>query len=283
MRKLIAFLIKYSVVILFILLELLSFGLIVNYNGYQKSVFFSSGNTVLASLYEVSNSVVEYFYLRQANNGLALENTQLKNQLVELKNQLQVIAPADSVTQNQLQVDPQNEISYIYAKVIHNSTNKMQNYITLNKGERDGIRVDMGVVNEDGVVGIVAKVTEKFSVVIPVINPKLQINSKFKSNNYSGPIVWEGKDYRFTKLNDIARHVKFALGDTLITSGYTYSFPEGILIGTVDDFVINESDAYYDIKIRLAVNFRTLSHVQVINYLNYEEQRQLEKSVTQQP
>lgn len=283
MRKLIAFLIKYSVVILFILLELLSFGLIVNNNGYQKSVFFSSGNTVLASLYEVSNSVVEYFYLRQANNGLALENTQLKNQLVELKNQLQVIAPADSVTQNQLQVDPQNEISYIYAKVIHNSTNKMQNYITLNKGERDGIRVDMGVVNEDGVVGIVAKVTEKFSVVIPVINPKLQINSKFKSNNYSGPIVWEGKDYRFTKLNDIARHVKFALGDTLITSGYTYSFPEGILIGTVDDFVINESDAYYDIKIRLAVNFRTLSHVQVINYLNYEEQRQLEKSVTQQP
>ncbi|MDD3194559.1 MAG: rod shape-determining protein MreC [Paludibacter sp.] len=283
MRKLIAFLIKYSVVILFILLELLSFGLIVNNNGYQKSVFFSSGNTVLASLYEVSNSVVEYFYLRQANNGLALENTQLKNQLVELKNQLQVIAPADSVNQNQLQVDPQNEISYIYAKVIHNSTNKMQNYITLNKGERDGIRVDMGVVNEDGVVGIVAKVTEKFSVVIPVINPKLQINSKFKSNNYSGPIVWEGKDYRFTKLNDIARHVKFALGDTLITSGYTYSFPEGILIGTVDDFVINESDAYYDIKIRLAVNFRTLSHVQVINYLNYEEQRQLEKSVTQQP
>lgn len=283
MRKLIAFLIKYSVVILFILLELLSFGLIVNNNGYQKSVFFSSGNTVLASLYEVSNSVVEYFYLRQANNGLALENTQLKNQLVELKNQLQVIAPADSVTQNQLQVDPQNEISYIYAKVIHNSTNKMQNYITLNKGERDGIRVDMGVVNEDGVVGIVAKVTEKFSVVIPVINPKLQINSKFKSNNYSGPIVWEGKDYRFTKLNDIARHVKFALGDTLITSGYTYSFPEGILIGTVDDFVINESDAYYDIKIRLAVNFRTLSHVQVINYINYEEQRQLEKSVTQQP
>ena len=283
MRKLIAFLIKYSVVILFILLELLSFGLIVNNNGYQKSVFFSSGNTVLASMYEVSNSVVEYFYLRQANNGLALENTQLKNQLVELKNQLQVIAPADSVNQNQLQVDPQNEISYIYAKVIHNSTNKMQNYITLNKGERDGIRVDMGVVNEDGVVGIVAKVTEKFSVVIPVINPKLQINSKFKSNNYSGPIVWEGKDYRFTKLNDIARHVKFALGDTLITSGYTYSFPEGILIGTVDDFVINESDAYYDIKIRLAVNFRTLSHVQVINYLNYEEQRQLEKSVTQQP
>ena len=283
MRKLIAFLIKYSVVILFILLELLSFGLIVNNNGYQKSVFFSSGNTVLASLYEVSNSVVEYFYLRQANNGLALENTQLKNQLVELKNQLQVIAPADSVNQNQLQVDPQNEISYIYAKVIHNSTNKMQNYITLNKGERDGIRVDMGVVNEDGVVGIVAKVTEKFSVVIPVINPKLQINSKFKSNNYSGPIVWEGKDYRFTKLNDIARHVKFALGDTLITSGYTYSFPEGILIGTVDDFVINESDAYYDIKIRLAVNFRTLSHVQVINYLNYEEQRQLEKSVPQQP
>lgn len=189
MRKLIAFLIRYSVVILFVLLELLSFGLIVNNNGYQKSVFFSSGNTVLASMYEVSNSVVEFFYLRQANNGLAYENTQLKNQIIDLRNQLNSLKPLLSDTTVRLKVEPENEISYIYAKVIHNSTNKMQNYITLNKGARDGIRVDMGVVNEEGVVGIVSKVTEKFSVVIPVLNPKLQINSKFKKNNYSGPVV----------------------------------------------------------------------------------------------
>lgn len=279
MRKLIAFLIKYSVVILFIALELLSFGLIVNNNGYQKSVFFSSGNSMLASLYQVSNSVVEYFFLRQANEGLSAENTQLKNEIVTLRNQLQSISVDTTLHQLNLPIDPQNEISYIYAKVIHNSTNKMQNFITLNKGARDGIRVDMGVVNEDGVVGIVSKVTAKFSVVIPVLNPKIQINSKFKKNNYSGPIVWEGKDYRFARLNDIARHVKFSLGDSLITSGYTYSFPEGILIGTIDDFTINESDAYYNISVKLAVNFRTLSHVQVINYLNYEEQRSIELSV----
>jgi len=282
MRKLIAFLIRFSVVLLFIVLELVSFGLIVNNNGYQKSVFFSSGNTLLASMYEVSNSVVEFFYLRQSNNGLAYENTQLKNQIIELKNQLNSLKPLLTDSTVRLKVEPENEISYIYAKVIHNSTNKMQNYITLNKGERDGIRVDMGVVNEEGVVGIVSKVTDKFSVVIPVLNPKLQINSKFKKNNYSGPIVWEGKDYRYAKLNDIARHVKFSLGDSLITSGYTYSFPEGILVGTVDDFIIHESDAYYNIKIKLAVNFRTLSHVKVINYLNYEEQRQLEQSVISQ-
>lgn len=279
MRKLIAFLIKYSIVILFISLELLSFGLIVNNNGYQKSVFFSSGNTALASLYEISNSVVEYFYLRQANDGLANENTHLKNEIVVLRNKLQSIIPDSALTA--VSVDPQNEISYIYAKVIHNSTNKMQNYITLNKGSREGIRVDMGVINEEGVVGIVSKVTEKFSVVIPVLNPKMQVNSKFLKNNYSGPVVWEGEDYRYAKLNDIARHVKFSLGDSLITSGYTYSFPEGILIGTVDDFTIKESDAYYNIRIKLAVNFRTLSHVQVINYLNYEEQRKLEQSVSQ--
>jgi len=281
MRKLIAFLIKYSVLILFIALELLSFSLIVNNNGYQKSVFFSSGNTMLASLYQVSNSVVEYFFLQQANEGLSSENTQLKNEIVNLRNQLQSISADTTVQLLNLPIDPQNEISYIHAKVIHNSTNKMQNFITLNKGERDGIRVDMGVVNEEGVVGIVSKVTEKFSVVIPILNPKMQINSKFIKNNYSGPIVWEGKDYRFARLNDIARHVKFSLGDSLITSGYTYSFPEGILIGTVDDFTIKESDAYYNIRIKLAVNFRTLSHVQVINYLNYEEQRILEQSVIQ--
>lgn len=279
MRKLIAFLIRYSLVILFIGLELLAFGLIVNNNGYQKSVFFSSGNTVMASLFRVSNSVVDFFYLRQANNGLASENTRLKNQLVQLENHL------SNFTRNQVEpaditwMEPEKEITFMSAKVIHNSTNKIQNYITLNKGARDGVRVDMGVINEEGVVGIVSKVTNKFSVVIPILNPKLQISTKFIKNNYSGPIVWEGHDYRYAKLNDIARHVKFSLGDSIITSGYSYSFPEGMLIGTVDDFTIHESDAYYEIKIRLAVNFRTLSHVKLINYLNFEEQQFLEQSV----
>lgn len=276
MRKLFAFLVKYSVLILFIILEIISFSIIVNNDGYRQSVFFSSGNTVVASLYNINNTVVEYFYLKQANEGLAKENVDLQNELATLKLKLDTLT-AYSAGAQASSCDPNLEVTYILAKVINNSTNKQLNYITLNKGFRDGVRKDMGVINEDGVVGVVSNVSEKFAVVIPILNPRIHINGKFVKNDYNGFVNWDGIDYRFAKLNDIARHVVFSTGDSLVTSGYTHSFPEGILIGTVDDFNIDESDAYFDIRVRLAVNFRTLSYVKLIDYLNHEERLNLEK------
>lgn len=268
--------VKYSVLILFIILEIISFSIIVNNDGYRQSVFFSSGNTVVASLYNINNTVVEYFYLKQANEGLAKENVDLQNELATLKLKLDTLTayPAGAQASS---CDPNLEVTYILAKVINNSTNKQLNYITLNKGFRDGVRKDMGVINEDGVVGVVSNVSEKFAVVIPILNPRIHINGKFVKNDYNGFVNWDGIDYRFAKLNDIARHVVFSTGDSLVTSGYTHSFPEGILIGTVDDFNIDESDAYFDIRVRLAVNFRTLSYVKLIDYLNHEERLNLEK------
>jgi rod shape-determining protein MreC len=174
------------------------------------------------------------------------------------------------------------EYEFISAKVINSSTNKLQNYITLNKGAIDGLKQDMGVVSDEGVVGIIKTVSNRFAVVIPILNPKIQISCKFKRNNYTGGLLWGGEDYRYANLTDIARHVELSLGDTLITSGLTSTFPEGIPVGNIEDFNIKESDAYYKIKVKLAVNFRTLSHVKVINYLNYQEQKGIEKKSEEQ-
>ena len=276
MKNLINFLIQYSVVFLFLLLEIISFTLIVKNQGYQKSVFLSSSNSVVSGLYQVSNSVFQFFKLSAANESLSEENTALKNQLIRVQNELLTLKPDNKKDSLNFKIPPEMEYQLISAKVINNSTHKLQNYITLNKGMRDGIHPDMGVVSEEGVVGIIKTVSDKFSVVIPVLNQNVKINSKFKKSNYSGPLVWNGKDYRFANLTDIARHVEFSLGDTLITSGFTSTFPEGIPVGVIDDFNIKESDAYYNIKVKLAVNFRTLSHVKVINYLNYDEKRKIE-------
>ena len=250
--------------------------MIVKNQGYQKSVFLSSSNGVVAEMYEWSNGVVEFFKLRAANDNLSEENTALKNQVIKLQNQLETLKPRvkDSI---RFQIPPEMEYRFIAAKVINCSTNKLQNSITLNKGSRDGVQPDMGVVSDEGVVGIVKVVNEKNSVVIPILNPRIEINCKFKRTNYTGPLKWEGDDYRYANLNDIARHVELTLGDTIITSGFTSTFPEGIPVGYIEDFKIKESDAYYKIKVKLAVNFRTLSHVKVINYLNYKEQKDLEK------
>lgn len=277
MKNLISFLIQYSVVFLFLFLEIISLTLIAKNQDYQKSAFLSSSNAVVSTLYGWNNSVIEFFKLSAANDNLSEENTALKNQIINLQNKLSTLQPEvhDSV---HFMIPPEMEYEFISAKVINSSTNKLQNYITLNKGANDGIRADMGVVGDEGVVGIVKTVSNRFSVVIPILNPKIQISSKFKRSNYTGPLVWSGEDYRYANLTDIARHVQLALGDTLISSGLTSTFPEGIPVGIIEDFKIRPSDAYFNIKVKLAVNFRTLSHVKVINYLNYKEQKNLEKT-----
>ncbi len=280
MRNLINFLIQYSVLILFLILEVISFSLIVKNQEYQKSVFLSSSNATVASFYEMSNSVVEFFKLKASNETLSEENTALKNEIIQLRNQLAAIKPEqkDSI---RFHIPPEMEYKFISAKVINSSTNKLQNYITLNKGIRDGIKVDMGVVSDMGVVGIVKTVSDKFAVVIPILNDKIKINCKFTKSNYSGPLQWTGYNYQYASLNDIARHVKFSLGDSLVTSGFTNTFPEGIPVGFIDNFNIKESDPYYSIRVKLAVDFRTLSHVKVIDYKNYREQRFLEQVATE--
>lgn len=250
----------------------------VNNNKYQKSVFFSSSNTVIAGLYSMSNSVVEFFKLKSTNENLSAENAELKNQLSLLENQLGAIQYADS-GYHAYSFAPEKEYRFISAKVINNSTNKVHNYITLNKGSRDGIKPDMGVISPEGVVGIVRTVSDRFSVVIPVLNPMISINTKIQRNNYSGPLRWDSEDYRYADLMDIPRHVQLQVGDTLVTSGLTTVFPEGIPVGVIEDFTLNEGDAYYDIKVRLAVNFRVISQVNVVDYLNADEQNQLENTV----
>ena len=281
MKNLINFLIQYSVVFLFLFLEVISFTLIVKNQEYQKSVFLSSSNSVVSGMYEWSNSVVEFFKLRAANENLSEENTSLKNQIINLQNKLSTLKKEtpDSV---HFRIPPEMEYQFIAAKVINCSTNKIQNYITLNKGAIDGIKTDMGVISDEGVVGIVKTVSNRFAVVIPILNPKLEVSCKFKRSNYSGGLLWGGEDYRYANLKDIARHVELALGDTLVTSGFTSNFPEGIPVGNIEDFKIKESDAYYKIKVKLAVNFRTLSHVKVINYINHQEQKELEKKAEEQ-
>lgn len=281
MKNLINFLINYSVLFLFLILEIFSFSLIVKSQNYQKSVFLSSSNVIVSSMYEGSNSVFEFFKLSAANESLSVENTALKNQIHSLQNKLNALQPKkkDSI---RFEIPPEMEYEFISAKVINCSTNKILNYITINKGEADGIKVDMGVISEDGVVGIVKTVSKRFAVVIPLLNPKIEISTKFKRNNYNGSLRWSGVDYRFANLTQIARHVDLIVGDTLITSGLTSTFPEGIPVGKINDFKINEGDPYYRINVKLAVNFRTLSHVKVINYLNYKEQRELENTSVEQ-
>lgn len=277
MRNLWQLIVKYSNLLLFLLLEVVALFFVFSQNGLPHSAWRSSANYVVGSFYQTVDNVFDYFFLRRENDRLVAENVELQNYITRLENQLEGMRETQLPDTVPAYVYAEKDLHYIPAKVINFSTSSQRNYLTLNKGARDGVEENMGVVDQDGVVGIVRAVSDRFSVVIPVINNAFSVSCRFLSNDKLGPLHWDGVDYRYAQLEDIARHVEVHEGDTLVTSGLSDAFPEGVRVGIVEKAELGESDAYYHIKVRLAADFHRLGYVQIIQNKALVEQRQLEE------
>ena len=223
MRNLLNFLLKYNYWFLFILLEVASFVLLFRFNRYQQSAFFTSANTVVGAVYEVSGGISSYFHLKSVNEDLLDRNMVLEQQITNLEKALR-----------EQQLD-----------------SMVDNYITLDKGSSSGIRSEMGVVDGNGIVGIVYETSPSYSVVISVLNSKSNISCKIIGSDYFGYLKWEHGDSRYAYLKDLPRHAEFNLGDTVVTSGFSTVFPEGRMVGTVDDMSDSNDGLSYLLKIKL--------------------------------
>lgn len=281
MRNLFNFLIKYNCWFLFILLEVTSFVLLFRFNNYQQSVYFSSANVVAGKVYEVSGGISSYFHLKSVNEDLLDRNMALEQQITQLEKAL-FEWKSDSVELYSIKNLPRADYELFKAHVINNSINLVDNYITLNKGTNDGIREEMGVVDGNGVVGIVYKTSPHFSVVISVLNSKSSISCKIVGSEYFGYLKWEHGDSQYAYLKDLPRHAEFNLGDTVVTSGFSTVFPEGVMMGTVDDMSDSNDGLSYLLKIKLATDFGKVSNVRVIAKVGQEEQKELEQNSTKQ-
>ncbi len=264
MRRLFAYILKNNFTFLFLLLETFSFFLVVQ-NHYQRAVFFNTANNFTGSILASYHNITEYFTLRKANMQLANENARLREKLD------QSFRITDTVTYYQ----KDSLFSYIAAKVIQNSVNKQNNYLLIDKGKDHGIREDMGVITSDGVVGTVVEVSEHYARVISVLHLQYKLNARVKKNNHLGSIEWDGKDYRIGILTDIPVHVHLQKGDTIVTSGNSLVFPEGLLIGTVEEYLQEKNEKFNYAKVRFSVDYNRLNHVYVIENLMKEEQTEL--------
>ena len=269
MQSLLKFIQRYSNFLVFLNLEVVAFLLLASYNEYPKSSFFSTANRIVAFNYQVGNTISSYFQLKSANEALEEENVALRNQIAAYQNQLEASAEQTGYTYSHL------DCTYIPAKVIQLSTNKHNNYLTINKGRRDSVYQGMGIRNAEGVVGIVSTVGEKFSIVIPVINTNSHISCKFTKNGYYGTIEWDGANYKYAQLADIASHISVEPGDTIVTSGLSPVFPADIPIAVVESAVLKEGASYYTIQVRLNTDFRKIEYVQLINNHTYTELKKL--------
>lgn len=270
MRSLLQFIARYSNFLVFLLLEVVAFMLIMFGNDYPRSATFSSANHICAWHYRNVTNTMEYFRLRRINTELSLENAELRTQLSKLENRQQ-----DSLAQIVCTAQ-QERFAYMPARVIHLTTNEQHNYITLDKGDLDSVRVGMGVRNQDGVVGIICAVSNHFSLVIPVIHTKMQVSCRIQRNNYMGTIRWDGCNSHYVSLEEIASHIHPEKGDTIVTSGLSNAFPAEIPIGIVDKTELKEGDVYHTIRVKLIPSFQQLDYVQIIKNRLSDEQKQLE-------
>ena len=276
MRNLLNFFLKYNYWCLFIFLEVISFVLLFRFNHYQGSSFFTTSNRIAGSVYETANQVTGYFHLKDINDDLVQKNVELELQVERLRDKLTELT-VDSSALELLKKDVLREYDIYKAKVINNSLTHADNYITLNKGEKDGIRSEMGVIDGNGVVGIVYLTSPNYSIVIPVLNSKSNISCKIKRSDYFGFLKWDGGSSRYAIVKDMPRHSLFSLGDTIVTSGHSAVFPGGIPVGTVEDITDSHDGLSYLIKVKLFTDFGRLNDVRVIARKEQEELMELEK------
>ncbi len=275
MRNLITFLIKYAYWWLFLLLVLVSVELIVNDNIFQRSIYLSSANKVSGKIYNVSSSLTSYIGLKAVNEDLTNRSAEMEARIQFLEEYIRL--KGDSLASNALK-DTANfsDYSFLTAKVINNSISQIENYITLNKGSIHGVAPDMGVISPNGVIGVVSLVSKNFSVVIPILNPKFSLSCKIRKTNYFGPLVWDGIDARYAWLNNQPRHVPFNKGDTVVTSGFSAIFPEGIMVGIIEDSKKEKDDNFNSLKVKLSTDFYSLKEVLLVNNKKRKEQHELE-------
>ncbi len=262
MNNLLNFLIKHVSWFVFMFYVITSCVLLFRNNPYQQSVYLTSANAVASTVLEGYSSVTSYFNLKDINEELQQRNAALEMQVVALKNELaNVKLQLPDTTHVQPVV---SQFDYVVAHVISNSVSQPYNYITINRGTADGIVPEMGVVDHNGVVGMVNVVGEHSARVISLLNPHMKLSCKVKRNGFFGSMVWDGKDPEFAMLQELPKQGKYQKGDTIITSGYSAVFPEGIIVGTVESVSKELSDNFVSLRVRLATNFMQLSTVRAI-------------------
>ena len=259
MRQIIDFFVRNKHFILF--LSLFSFSLILIFSNsrYHNSLVLNSTNNLTGKIFETTNFISSYLNLKNENESLNEENTELKKLLYNYSKST---------------VDGE-KYEVFNSKVIKNSYGLNNNYLTINIGNIDSISEDMGVVSNKGIIGITDRVSKNYSRVISVLNTKLNLNAKLKKSNHFGILNWNGLNYSTVQLIDLPKQTKISIGDTIITGGNSFIFPEGVLIGNVSSFKLDDTQNYIEAEISLFNDMTNIKNVYIIRNNDLEELKKL--------
>ena len=277
MRNIFLFIRRFFNLLLFLALEGAAIYTLYIYNKTHHSFFGAISNEVTGAISKKYNDVEYYFQLKKTNEQLAHENADLRKMLPSSFENADTakITYIDSLAKDTLGT---RKFDFLVAKVVNNSVTQENNYITLHRGAKQGVKVDMGVIGPDGIVGKVILVSDNYSRVMSLLNRKSKVSAMLKKGLYSGELEWDGNNPDYLTLHSIPKSAKVQKGDTVLTSNVSekLSFPAGLMVGRVAEIIPDASSNFLTLKVKSATNFFTLQYVYLSDNLLAAEQQDLE-------
>ena len=255
MQLIINFFIKNKTFLWFLLLFCVSLGFTIQSHSYHKSKFINSANFLSGGVYGWSSNISAYFNLNEENKLLLEDNALLKRRFINSFSTAEDSAAIDSGI-------PQFVISA--AQVYKNSYSLTNNYILINKGENDSVKLDLGVISSKGIIGIVDRTSNQYARILSILNTNSRINAQLKKSNHFGSLIWNTNSPEFVQLTDVPNFAPVTIGDTIITGGQSQIFPKGIPVGRVVSFSEDASGDSYTLEVKLFNDMTSVGHVYII-------------------
>ncbi len=274
MNELFGFIVRHSKWLVFAFFVTISCTLLFNDDPYRRHVFMTSAGRMAATVYKGANNVTSYFDLREINGDLNRRNAELQAEIVRMQETIDRLREQNYTDTLALDSGVRH-FDFIVAHVINNSISHPFNYLTINKGSSDGIKPELGVIDRNGVVGIVSTTGAHSARVISLLNPHFRLSCKIKRSDYFGSLVWDGANPSQALLEELPRHTVFEPGDTIVTSGYSAVFPSGLPVGVIIGADTDRNQNFFTLRVRLLADFTTLGNVQVVINNQAEEIRAL--------
>lgn len=278
MRNIFLFIRRYFNFLFFLVLQIIALSFLFRYNKFHEAAFMGVANELTGRVSSRYSNVQYYFHLKQTNEALAAQNEALINSLPSN------FQPADTSVNrviDTVKTDTTTEVrryEWLRARVVNNSVALQNNYITIHRGENQGVKKDMGVISPNGIVGTVVNTSENFAVVMTMLNRQSSVSAKLKKGGEISKVQWDGKSPSRVTMMNIPRSANVAKGDSVVTSGYSLSFPPDILVGTVTDVIEDKSSNFLTLQIQPGTNFYSVEYVMVVNNLQKDEQKKLEEA-----
>jgi rod shape-determining protein MreC len=281
MYKLIEFLRRIHVVLLFIIIEAIALNYYAHSSFYTQAKILSRANSVVGGLQRSVFSVKHFFTLRSENEMLSARVAELEHSLAAYREREANMA-TDTLSMAQIDsafVEQLTQYSYTPARIISNTINRNRNYITLNRGRQHGITEDMAVISPDGsMVGYIVGCSDRYSVAISILNDKFTTSGKIVGDDHFGSITWNGRSPHKVQMSELTKYAEFEVGAPVVSSGLSHIFPEGVKIGVVESFSENDNQTSFDVVVRLAADMTKVSNVLVISNNGYIEATELEEA-----